>query len=175
EYDLLTISVKPNGEGPAPLVSASELGLEAGSSASITVHWSVNNLAPGVYDGFVLVRGTRSPVELRIPYWYAVPTGQPAWLTVLYARTEGGAGASLRRAIYFRLTDSTGVPVRDQRPEVTVLTEGAEVTDVTLVDAEIPGAYAVSVRLAPAGGRNDFRIRAGDLQRTVTIVGLRNP
>jgi hypothetical protein len=104
-----------------------------------------------------------------------VPTGEPAYLTILNAREQGNAGASLRRAIYFRVTDATGIPVREPRPEVTSLTEGAEVTDVSFIDGEIPGAWAISVRLAPQGGRNDFRIRVNELVRTVSIVGLRNP
>jgi hypothetical protein len=49
------------------------------------------------------------------------------------------------------------------------------VTDVSFIDGEIPGAWAISVRLAPQGGRNDFRIRVNELVRTVSIVGLRNP
>lgn len=175
EADLFTILVQPRGDGPAPFVSANTVELGPGASTSVSVRWSAEALAAGEYDGYLLIRGTRSPIEIRVPYWYAAPTGEPAYLTILNAREQGNAGASLRRAIYFRITDSTGVPVREPRPEVTALTEGAEVTDVAFIDAEIPGAWAVSVRLAPQGGRNDFRIRVGELQRTVTITGLRNP
>ena len=175
EADLLTILVQPRREGPAPFVSANTVELGPGASTSVSVRWSADGLTPGEYDGYLLIRGTRSPVEIRVPYWYAVPTGEPAYLTILNARSEGNAGASLRRAIYFRVTDATGIPVRHMRPEVNAVTEGAEVTDLALIDSEVPGAWAVSVRLAPQAGRNDFRIRAGELQRTVTITGLRNP
>jgi minor extracellular serine protease Vpr len=175
EPDVVSIAVAPRREGPAPTVSVNTLRLDAGAAATVSVRWSAEGLTSGEYDGYLIIRGTRSPVEVRVPYWYAVPTGEPAYLTILNAREQGNAGASLRRAIYFRVTDATGIPVREPRPEVTSLTEGAEVTDVSFIDGEIPGAWAISVRLAPQGGRNDFRIRVNELVRTVSIVGLRNP
>jgi len=173
--DIFTISAEPIGEGPAPSVSANTIELEPGASRSLSVQWAGTALAPGEYQGFLRIRGTRSAAQMRVPYWYAVPTGVPAYLTVLNSRTEGAAGASLRRAIYFRVTDTTGVPVRDVKPEVSVTAGGGEVTDVSLVDSEYPGVFAISVRLGPQAGRNAFRIQVGELIRTVVIQGTQSP
>lgn len=175
EPDLLTIEAVPAGEQPAPLLEANTIALGPGASAEIAVTWRTAALDPGEYQGFLRIAGTRTPVETRVPYWYAVPTGEPAYLTVLNARAEGTAGAALRRAIYFRVTDSTGVPVREIRPEVAVTEGGGEVTDISSIDAEIPGVWAVSVRLGPQPGRNQFRITVGSLSRTIAILGLSSP
>ncbi len=175
EPDVLTIVPVPAGEQPVPVLEVNSIALGPGSTAEIGVTWNAVALQPGEYQGFLRIAGTRSPVEIRVPYWYAAPTRDPAHLSILNARTDGRAGASLRRAIYFRVTDSTGVPVREIRPEVTVVRGEGEVTEVSSIDAEIPGAWAVSVRLSPQAGRNEFRITAGSLSRTVAIVGLSNP
>lgn len=173
--DTFTISVLKQGDGPTVLVSSNTIELAPGASETITVSLAGRALEPGEYQGFVQIRGTRSPVEANVPCWYAVPTGSPAYLTILNARVEGSVGASLRRAIYFRVTDRTGIPLRDIRPEVSVTAGGGEVTDVASVDSEIPGAFAVSVRLGPQAGRNEFRIQVGELRQTVVIQGVRNP
>lgn len=175
ERELLTIIPTPAGEQPAPFPEVNVIALEPGAAAEIPITWNPTALRPDEYQGFLRIAGTRSPVEIRVPYWYAVPAGEPAYLTVLNARTEGAAGASLRRAIYLRVTDFTGIPVRGLRPEVSVIQGGGEVTDVSLIDAEIPGVWAVSVRLGPQPGRNEFRIAAGGLSRTVAILGRSNP
>ncbi len=175
EPDTFTISVRRRGEGPDPWLSQNTIELAPGASRSITVSLAGNALEPGEYQGFLAIRGTRTASESRVPYWYAVPSGTPAYLTVLNARTQGSAGASMRRAIYFRVTDITGVPVLNLKPEVTVAAGGGEVTEVASVDSEYPGAYAVSVRLGPEAGRNEFRIQVGELRRSVVIQGSRNP
>jgi len=173
--DTFAISVEPAGTGPVPVLSAGAVQLEPGASQSVKLSWEAASLDAGEYQGFVRIQGTRSATPLRVPYWYAVPTGVPAYLTLLNAKTEGAAGAALRRAIYFRITDTTGIPVREARPEVTVTAGGGEVTEVLQVDSEYPGAFAASVRLGPQAGLNEFAIRVGELRRTVTIQGRRNP
>ncbi|MCS7314440.1 MAG: S8 family serine peptidase [Bryobacterales bacterium] len=174
ERDLFTIEAIPSGEQPAPFPEVNTIALDPGASAEIGVSWSATTLPPGEYQGFLRIAGTRSPVEIRVPYWYASPTGTPAFLTVLSARTQGTVDASLRRAIYFRVTDATGIPVRNIRPEVNVVQGGGEVTEVSWMDGEIPGVWAVSVRLGKQPGRNEFRITAGGLSRSVIIVGVSN-
>lgn len=173
--ETFTIQVDHYGGGTAPQVFSNAIQLDAGASQTVTLRWTGTALDPGEYFGFLQIRGTRSAVEARVPYWYAVPTGTPAFLTVLNAREQGAAGASLRRAIYFRVTDATGIPVRNVRPEVTVVAGGGEVTAVDFVDSEYPGVYAVSVRLGEQGGRNEFRIQVGELRRSVVIQGTGNP
>lgn len=175
EVDVVTIEAIAAGEQPTPVTETNTLALEPGASAEIAVTWNVSGLPPGEYQGYLRITGTRSPVEIRVPYWYAAPAGEPAHLTVLNARTEGTAGALLRRAIYFRVTDTTGIPVRGIQPEVTVTQGAGEVTDVSWIDGEVPGVWAVSVRLGAQPGRNEFRIRVGNLSRTVAIVGRSNP
>jgi len=175
ETDSITVTASAIGSGPLPVVSASTLELAPGAAQAISVGFSGTSLEPGEYQGFLRIRGTRSTTEVRVPYWYAVPSGVPAYLTVLTRYAEGSAGATLRRAIYFRVTDTTGIPVREIEPEVSVIAGGGAVTEVVWADSEIPGAYAVSVQLGPAPGRNEFRIRVGKLEKTAAITGSAKP
>ncbi|MBM3745663.1 MAG: hypothetical protein FJW34_07685, partial [Acidobacteria bacterium] len=167
----LSITIGPLGAGPAPAISASSLQLEPGATQVVTLRLAAAALEPGEYHGFVQIwtAGVARPV--RVPYWYAVPSTTPRYLTVLQARETGSRSAFLRNAIIFRVTEQSGVPLMDANPTVTVLSGGGTVSLVTLIDGQVPGAYAVSLTLGPVAGANRFRIQAGELRADVTITG----
>jgi subtilisin family serine protease len=171
--DGLAISVMPLGPGPAPAVSTGSLPLAPGASEKISVRLNAAALEPGEYQGFIHIQGTGMAQPARVPYWYAVPATTPQYLTVLRpletpVRT---AGAYLRDAIVFRVTERSGVPLLDTNPTVTVVSGGGQVRDVRLVDEAVPGAYSVSLTLGAQPGENRFRIRAGELRMDVVIEG----
>lgn len=169
--DGLAISVTPLGPGPAPMVSTGSLQLAPGASGQITLRFTAAALEPGEYQGFLLVQGSGMAQPARVPYWYAVPATTPQHLTVLQARETGAAGAFLRYAIVFRITERSGIPLLDTQPTVTAVNGGGEVREVLLIDELVPGAYGVHLSLGPVAGDNLFRIRAGELRRDVVIEG----
>lgn len=169
--DTLNISVVPIGAGPAPVVSANTVEIAPGASQTLQLSLAASGLEPGEYQGFLRIQSTLNPVESRIPYWYAVRSGVPANLTILETKESGLTGSLQRRAIYFRVTESSGVAIRDLEPTVRPISGGGEVVQVASADALVPGAYFVDVRLGLEAGRNEFQIQAGEIQKTVVIEG----
>jgi len=169
--DTFTISVVPAGDRPAPFVASNTVQLAPGASETLDISFTGADLGPGEYQGILRIQGTRTDLETRVPYWYAVPSGVPAYLTVLSSRDSGLPGSLLREAFCFRVTDASGIPVLDVQPNVTAASGGGEVVRVASIDEQVPGAYAVNVRLGMEASRNAFQIRVGELERTVTILG----
>ncbi|MBI4457216.1 MAG: S8 family serine peptidase [Acidobacteria bacterium] len=167
--DTFTISISPRADGPAPSVSTDTFQLDPGSSANVTVRFSASSLNPGEYQGFLQIRAGQTEAQARIPYWYAVPSDVPDFLTILSANESATAGIVSRGAIIFRVTDSSGVALLNVEPLVTTISGDGAVIDVVALDSDIPGAWGVNLRLAP--GNNIFRIQVGDLQREVSIHG----
>jgi minor extracellular serine protease Vpr len=77
--DTYAVSVEPKAGGDtAPTVDAASLQLiGTGSTARLNVNLSREGLAPGTYEGFVVLQGAASGTVLRIPYWYAVKSERP--------------------------------------------------------------------------------------------------
>jgi hypothetical protein len=167
----LAVSVLPLGSGPAPAVSVGSLQLAPGASHTVTLRFNAAALGPGEYQGFVQIQGSGTVQPVRVPYWYAVPSSTPQYLTVLRARETGAPSALLRDAIVFRVTEPAGVPLLDTNPTVTVVSGGGTVREVRSVDELVPGAYSVNVALGPTAGENRFRIQAGELRAEVVIEG----
>ncbi|MBI3940806.1 MAG: S8 family serine peptidase [Acidobacteria bacterium] len=170
--DTFSISLVPQ-QGPAPAVSSGTVQIETGRSQTVAVRLSAAGLDPGEVRGFVWVQGSNSPTDARIPYWYAVPSTVPRFITILAAPSTGASSLPLREAIVFRISDASGLALADPQFTVTVASGGGEVLDVTSMDSEIPGAHGVTVRLGQ--GNNVFRIQAGSLQRDVPIQGDSTP
>jgi minor extracellular serine protease Vpr len=170
--DTFQISVAPaNSSASVPQLDSTSLTLDPGASATLPVRFRAASLNPGAYEGFIDVQGVHSGTTARVPYWYAVPSGQPAHVTVLHSPTTGAAGSRLSNAIYFRVTDAAGIPVTSVAPSVTAVSTGSQAGAVSSVDFQYPGAYAFTVRLAAQPGSNVYQIQAGSLTATVTIVG----
>lgn len=168
-----SISVVPHEGGVAPTLSPQSLQLARGASATLTVQFTASGLTAGEYQGFIRVTGTRPEADLRIPYWYAVASTTPRYITLMSAPTSGAPGATLSELIRFRVTDASGVAILSPAPEVEVQDGGGSVAGISSQDSVYPGVFAANVRLGPNEGTNAnvFRIRAGDVVQTVTIEG----
>ena len=165
----LLSAVARNG-GPVPAFSRDSVQLDAGASAGVTVTFAAAGLTAGAYEGFVSVQGTASGIEMRVPYWYGVPSGVPRYITVLDEQSSGRAGALVSDAVLFRITDAAGLLAEGLTPEVSVVSGGGTVVSVRSRQGISPGAFGLNVRLGPRSGANVFRIQAGDMTRDVTIV-----
>jgi len=167
--DTFTIAVVPHAGSPEAQMSINSFTLAPKAARSIALRWSHANLEPGEYQGVFVVRGTASDAELRIPYWYAVSTRAPRYLSVFSTPTSGVTNSS--QSFNVRVTDAVGVILAEVEPEATVDSGDGFVTSVRSVDDLYPGMYRVTVRLGPFPGPNVFLLRAGDVTRRISIRG----
>jgi len=172
--DRFQISAVARDSGaPVPQTPVSTVQLDAGASTTVPVTFSTGGLAPGQYEGYIVVQGTNSSVATRIPYWYGVPQGDPAHVTVLDSAGSSGpatAGSRIPNAVLFRVTDSTGLAVTRVTPQITVVSGGGSVSGLAEVSI-VPNTFTFTVRLGIQPGSNVFQIQAGPVKTTVTIVG----
>ncbi len=167
--DRFFIDAAPRTGSAGPVVDA--VTIAAGATVDAPVTWNADGLATGTHEGFLMVRSAASGKTARVPYWYSVASGSPASITVLDADTSGRAGSRLRRAIAFRVLDSSGVNLVAAEPVVTVVTGDGSVGLISLEDSFYPGVFTVTLVLGPARGPNTFQIQAGEASATVGITG----
>jgi hypothetical protein len=162
--DNFSILAQPIGNGPVPALSANNVQLDPGQSRSISVRFAGAALDPGSYQGYLQIQGTQNSVIATIPYWYGVPSGITAHLTVLDSPANGRPGSA--QTIYVRPTDDQGIPV-SAVPAVSVTAGNGTLTSVQSFDGVIPGAYQIRVRLA--AGNNTFHVTSGSVSADVVI------
>ncbi len=156
--------------GPAPALSVDTLGLDPGASAQVGINFTASALPAGPYEGSIRVADTSTGTEMHVPYWYAVSSGVPKYITVLDQQQSGGRPLStLSDAVLFRVTDASGIALTNIEPEVTVVSGTATVTSVNSRNSFVPGEFAVTLRLGLGRGSNVVRIQAGDVIKEVTI------
>jgi hypothetical protein len=169
--DTFQLAVVPAGSSaPVPQLSQASLQLDPGASAVVPVVFQADGLAPGAYEGYITIQGSLAGASSRVPYWYGVPSGVPAHITVL-KNDPVRAGASVNGAVYFRVTDAIGIPVTGAKISVTATSAGSTVGSIASVDSSVPGAFTFGGRISIQPGNNTFQIQAGPVTATVTIVG----
>src|ERR1035438_10048769 len=167
--DTFRISVSPTGSAPAPVPSTTSVQLDSDTYFDVPFSFTPSGLAPGEYEGFIVIQGTISGSVARIAYWYGVGPAAPAHLTILdIPGTPPAAGAEVDEAILFRITDASGIVVSSVTPTVTVSSGGGSVLVVNSLDALLnlpnyyPGVWGVNIRMGPtSGASNVFQIAAG--------------
>ena len=162
----VSLSALSVGDGPAPSLSASTLALEAGGTATLTVALPAAGLAPGVYQGFLHVRAA-SGEETRVPYWRAVASSQPRYITLLTSALQGAPDSSIQ--VPFRVTDSAGLILSALQPQATALAGGGQVLSVTSLEPVFPGVWNLDLRLGSTAGNNVVSIEAAGLRKEVVI------
>jgi hypothetical protein len=159
DADELTVTVEPASPGPAPTLSLSQFSLGPGASQRILVDLNANGLAAGECQGVLRIRGARSGVETRIPYWFAVLSGQPRYIHTIY----------IAPTLFVRAVDQSGVVVNTIQPAVTVVSgEGSVTGIVQSVDSLYPGFWRVRLQLGPQGA-STFRVSFDALSKDVTL------
>lgn len=169
--DTFQISATPRDAGaPAPQFSTTAAALGPGASATLPVAFSATGLPPGVYQGSIQVQGAAASVTTQIPYWFAVASTTPAYITPLLVTATGTAGSVVDGAVVFRVTDAAGVPVA-MTPMAAAVSGGGRVTALSPAGRDYPNDYALSVRLGTQPGVNVFGIQAGALTLLLAITG----
>jgi minor extracellular serine protease Vpr len=173
-----SLTVAPRTAGAAaPALGMSTVTVQPGQSANVPVTFAASGLAAGSYEGFVKIRGTASGIEGRVPYWYGIASDVPDTITALFVKsldepTEYKAGTRINNAIYFRVTDPSGIVIPNVQATVTAFSGGGSVVSTVSLDRNLPGVFSVSIQLGTRRGDNVFRITVGDLDPLeITITG----
>ncbi len=159
--DTYTVTVEPQAGDSAPSVSSESIAVSKGSKTSLDLTWNAENLAPGTYQGFVVLRSVSSGNTLRVPYWHAVKS-EPKNITALFVDDSPRANAFDSEAILFRVTDISGVPLLDLKPEVTIISGSATVAEVRSIDSDLPGVYSLDLRFGSLAQSSVVEIRVGN-------------
>ena len=167
-----TFSIVPiaAGAGGSPTITMNSIQLAAGASMDVPVVWNTAGLAAGSYEGVMSVTGS-SGTQMNIPYWYAVPSGVPARITVLDSIASGKRRSTQRDAVLFRVTDASGLSLANATPQASVTIGGGSIRGVVSHDTDVPGLFGLDVQLGPTAGQNVFVIQIGDLLVQVSISG----
>ncbi len=166
--DTLAITVSPLGSSAAPIVSPATVSLRAGESRVVTVRLSAAELTAGEHQGFLLVKGTQSEVELRLSYWYGASDKVAKTIALSPRSTSVRAGAQFQ--LWMRVADASGAAMVDTEPVVESTDGGGSVESVRLLEPDFPGMWLVNLRLGLVGGEiNAFRFKVGEVTRTVSL------
>ena len=168
--DTYTLSATPSGTGPMPSIQPATVRLDPGASATVSVTLTGSSLAPGAYQGVLLVQGANTSVTSRVPYWYGVPSDTPQYITVLFADDTATAGTVDPDAILFKITDGFGMPITDAPVNATVVSGTAVIANFGSRDREVPSAYGIDLRFGRRAGSSVIRITAGNLTEDVTVT-----
>ena len=164
------LAAVPKPGSPAPDLSFGEIAVDAGGSVLLYATLTTAGLGAGQYEGYISVTAASSGVESRVPYWYGVPSGTPAYITVMEAADTVRAGALVSDAVVFHVADAAGIVIPDVTPEVTAISGGGTVVGVISRNASSPGAFGLNVRVGRTPGTNVFRITAGTVSIDIPIV-----
>ncbi len=144
------------------------LTVDPGQSKTVYAAWTASRLAPGEYQGDIVIEGNIG--SALVPYWYGVPNGIPASIFVLNPPvTTARAGSTV--TVYVRVVDVTGYAITDS----TLLgfrgstTGGGTVTLSPTV--YFPNLRQIQLKLGPAAGANTFTLNFGQQAVQVAITG----
>ncbi|HWQ52455.1 MAG TPA: S8 family serine peptidase [Bryobacteraceae bacterium] len=183
--DVFTLSALRYDGAPSPAFSespgmgiaeTSSIRIAPGQSKTVYVSWAAEKLAPGEYQGQILIQDTLTGASAMVPYWHAVPSNVVVNRSLVSGTPPTQARVGQAVTLYFRLTDASGIAIMDRqylKYSGTVVAGGGTVSDL-LFSTSYPNLIAVTLRLGTEPGRNTFRIAFGDLPAAeYTIEGVR--
>ncbi len=139
----------------------------AGQAARITVALSGSLPRPGVYEGVIRVQGTSSGTNLRLPYYYGVPSGRPTNIFAIAGDGSiGTAGKALPDLLILKLIDDFGFPVQGQDVQFRATQGGGSIFQAD-AKTDVYGIAAADVNLGATLGEQIFAATTGGL--TVTF------
>ncbi len=167
--DTIAITVSPLGASTAAvIVSPATLTLRAGESRVVTVRLSGAELTPGEHQGFLLVKGAQSPVEMRVPYWYGASDKVAKSITLIAQTLWPRAGDRVQYLM--RVSDAAGAALMEAPPVIEVAEGDGRVEAIQSLDGDFPGLWLVNLRLGVVSTTNVFRFTSGDAVRTVKLT-----
>jgi hypothetical protein len=120
----------------------------------------------GRVSRWVQVSGTVNSSVITIPYWFAIPGGTPAGISILYQDYYDAIRTSASQAVVFRVVDVAGLPYAgSMRPHISI--GGAGSLRNLYRAGTIPGTYAVDIRTGT--GNMELDITIGGITESVVI------
>ncbi len=168
--DTFTLSTVHRTGLSMPDFGSTSVSLDPGASVDIPVNWNAPGVKYGTHDGFITITSSSGTTTTRVAYWYDATDNVPATITVLDSITSARRGSLQRDAIYFRITDSAGLPLPSLTPDVTSVSGGGTVRQVNNYDSDVPGVMSLDLQLGNTPVDNVFQIQAGPVSITVTIT-----
>jgi hypothetical protein len=129
-------------------------------SKIVYVDWAAQQLASGQYQGQIAIHGNVTGSTALVPYWYANPSGVPAYLSALPVPSQASPGTEV--GIYFKVLDSTGTAILD--PSTLSVTSSA--TGGGKIQGPFPSSDYVNwlymiATLSATPGTNTFTLNIG--------------
>jgi subtilisin family serine protease len=183
--DTYTIRPIRYDDGPAPTFGDNARGLGAAATMTVTLapgqskpvypFWRFDGALAGEYQGLIYVQGTAQGSNLFVPYWYAVPSGVPATISVP-SSPSAQMSVSTNANIYFRVLDEVGIPITSLttlRFQGTASEGGGSISQLA-VSPSYPNTVYATIRTGATPGRNVYRIQFGSLPAvSLTVEGVK--
>ncbi len=162
------VSVEPK-TGSAPVLSTTQLDMEAGATATLNLQLDLASLDAGVYAGSVLLQADGGPV-MRVPYWFGkANAGAPVAIQNLVTTTSARFGTTQQDLLIFRILDANGLSIQT-KPSVRVVSGFATLREVQDRDADVAGAFGIEISLGL--GQNVIEVDAGNgVNRRYSFTG----
>jgi minor extracellular serine protease Vpr len=171
DSDAFTVTAKPlNTDGLMPQIDVTSFSLDKGASQTINVRMAGGDPAPGEYQGFLEITGTKTGVATRVPYWLGVPGTSAKFIALQQQVDQTTRSFGETVSFIFRTLDIAGLPIAAGDPQITFTGARAAVESISPI-GDIPGTYQAAVRVGRAGtdGTNVFTITVGGTSRDVTF------
>jgi minor extracellular serine protease Vpr len=174
----LNLSVSINRRTPEnnahTSIDSPNLSIPAGQNGSINLLLSGSAPAPGIYEGFVVIQGAASVVQ--IPYLYIMGDGVPYDLIPIAG--DGDSGTVGRQPAFgyvvLQINDQYGVPVANVPTQFSVISGGGQLLSPTLT-TDIYGIAFAETILGSTPGANVYSVAAGALSASYTATGRLQP
>ncbi len=166
---VVSFSVETAEGQPVPVITPAAVTVGAGESARVSVRLAVSNQRAAEYSGAIIVTGTSSGTRLRVPYWFAIPSGVPATIKVISTEEfiAGGTYRVFGRLPMIRVVDTTGIPITNVEPRVTA--SGVASLLFLAPNPEVPAVYTPGLSFSATPGEALLRIQAGNVVKDVTL------
>jgi minor extracellular serine protease Vpr len=169
EQDTFAISVEPLGDSQAAAVSASSLTLASKATGEVEVTMPGSDLRAGHHHGILIVKGTKSDVEIRVPYWYGVASNEPGSVAII-SDPPPQVSVGGQATFVFRVTDTSGQALDSASPTIEAVTPGGT-PDTVQPDNRGNGLFRGAVRVGrTAGTLYEFRVKAGDAVQSIFVA-----
>jgi subtilisin family serine protease len=173
--DSFAVTASPFRPPRTPTVSPASFGLSGGQAMMITVEFDASGAAPGIYEGYLTVQGSRPNSRITIPYWTGVSDGKPAFLTK-FERSECSGDQPVPNEVvqaHLRINDQFGIAQTDRLPAVALQEGNSQLLGVGF-DPAIPEVLTMELKLGNSHGWHCLNISI-DALATTECFWIENP
>lgn len=156
--------------GKAPVLSTTQLDLEAGATATLNLQLDLASLDAGVYSGMILLQ-SEGGTAMRVPYWFGKANpAAPVAIQDLVTSSSARSGTTQKDLLFLRVLDANGLSI-ESKPVVRVLSGSATLREVQSRDADVTGAFGIDITLG--AGLNVIQVDAGNgIVKRYNLIGL---